>query len=181
MTLGAVAYYVFQRMYGGSYTNTNGDRRDRRGHAPDIIDNGNGNENDLIRELRRRVSILVNASILSKFLSSGEIQWLRRRWDPDRLRPMPSHEPAIAYTENKHDVYVCTRNTTSLNALMYVVIHELAHMATDFRNGHDDAFMLLFRRLLGAAQELGLYTYRPNHQPVVCGRTLTRNVLHGNG
>ena len=89
----------------------------------------------------------------------------------------------IAYSLNKRDIHVCVRDpaTGELeagNTCMYVLLHELAHVATD-DYGHTPEFWLNFRWFLELAEKLGFYHYEDFDLKEVtfCGHTLGNNVL----
>ena len=67
----------------------------------------------------------------------------------------------VAYTVNKGDeLNICLRNKDEsfidINTIMFVVIHELAHIITP-ETGHTENFWKNMRKLLDKAIELGLY------------------------
>jgi hypothetical protein len=94
------------------------------------------------------------------------------------------------YTIDKQDIHICLRTRNEqhelydMNVLMYVLIHELAHMANYDSNGnpilgHGKDFMRVFKFLTKEAVAIGVYQYR-NYaaQPQeYCGMTITSNVL----
>lgn len=65
-----------------------------------------------------------------------------------------------SYTINKNKVYLCLRDENkeyySMNMLMYVSIHELAHVICD-EIGHTPKFHKIFSELLDKAVILGIY------------------------
>lgn len=65
-----------------------------------------------------------------------------------------------SYTINKHRVYLCLRDDNQeyypMNMLMYVAIHELAHVLCD-EIGHTPKFHSIFNELLLRATEIGIY------------------------
>lgn len=65
-----------------------------------------------------------------------------------------------SYTINKNKVYLCLRDQNnsyySMNMLMYVSIHELAHVICD-EIGHTPKFHKIFAELLDKAVVLGIY------------------------
>jgi hypothetical protein len=79
----------------------------------------------------------------------------------------------VAYSENKGDhIAVCLRNPDE-NTLMFVTIHELAHVASA-TYGHDEAFWNTFRALLQIAIREGVYSYqnfKESHESY-CGVTI---------
>jgi hypothetical protein len=94
-----------------------------------------------------------------------------------------SEKDDIAYSMNKQEVHVCVRNPAngqleSENTSMYVLLHEIAHVATD-TYGHPPEFWLNFRWFLEVADSLGLYEYEDfdTKETTFCGHTLGNNVL----
>jgi hypothetical protein len=83
-----------------------------------------------------------------------------------------------SYTVNKGDhIYMCMRNEDSLvddNTLMFVAIHELAHVMTK-SIGHQSDFKHNFKYLLNIAEKLNYYkptSYHINPQPY-CGTRIS--------
>ncbi len=62
------------------------------------------------------------------------------------------------YTVMKHYMYLCFSTKTSYNTLIFVVLHELAHMASN-SFGHNNEFQTNFRWLVDAARAAGIYQY----------------------
>lgn len=89
-----------------------------------------------------------------------------------------------SYTVNKGEkIILCLAdrendNLYSYNLLMYVLIHELAHILNT-TYGHDDNFKKTFRFILEKAIELNLYTYEDyKNNPVnYCGLILNTNIM----
>lgn len=66
-----------------------------------------------------------------------------------------------AYTENKAVITLCLRNPKTqkfydMNTLMYVALHELAHVIS-ISHGHNDEFKDNFYDLLSRASKIGIY------------------------
>ena len=85
-----------------------------------------------------------------------------------------------SYTINKQKVYLCLKDHNDdyypMNMLMYVAIHELAHVMCN-EIGHTPKFHDIFQNLLVRAHQLGIYD--PN-TPVIqnyCGYTKETFVL----
>lgn len=74
------------------------------------------------------------------------------------IRPITSD----THTYNKQVIYLCTRNT-DYNDLMFVAIHELAHVGTEAR-GHGQPFQETFRTLLQVAQRHGIWQFHDYNQ-----------------
>lgn len=98
------------------------------------------------------------------------------------------------FTVDKRDINVClrTRNDSQqlydIDRLMYVVIHELAHMANWDRKtgqpiiGHGKEFIQIFKDLLKESIRLGIYNYidYSKNPQEYCGLVITSNVLSPN-
>lgn len=77
---------------------------------------------------------------------------------PELLR-VKMMKGSSSYTLNKHKVYICTEKngvTYDDNMLIYVILHELAHVLCD-EVGHTPKFINIFTRLLQRAEHYGLY------------------------
>lgn len=81
-----------------------------------------------------------------------------------RLSPQAKYlefyEDDKSYTINKRRIYLCLRDENrayySMNMLMYVAIHELAHVICD-EIGHTPKFHKIFSELLEKAGVMGIY------------------------
>jgi hypothetical protein len=95
-----------------------------------------------------------------------------------------------SFTIDKEYMHICLRTRDSseqlydLNTLIYVVIHELAHMGNYDSNGnpiegHGLQFVEKFRFLLQQAIKLGIYSYQDYSKTPkeYCGITISKNVL----
>ena len=70
------------------------------------------------------------------------------------------YESNRSYTINKHKVHICLKDEKGeyyeINMLMYVTLHELAHVLCN-EVGHTDKFYKIFQDLLDKAYDLGVY------------------------
>ena len=70
------------------------------------------------------------------------------------------YEGSKSYTINKEKIYLCLKDENghyyNKNMLIYVTLHELAHVLND-DIGHTDSFHEKFEELLDKATELGIY------------------------
>ena len=82
-----------------------------------------------------------------------------------KLDPAYTNIPLLqgdsAYTENKETITLCLVNPDTnryydINTIMYVALHELAHV-TSKTQGHGEEFRKKFSELLRRASELGIY------------------------
>ncbi len=95
-----------------------------------------------------------------------------------------------SFTIDKEYMHICLRTRDSkeqlydINTLMYVVIHELAHMANYSKSGspiegHGPEFIDKFKFLLQKSIDLGIYRYQDyaKSPKEYCGITIYKNVL----
>ncbi len=88
------------------------------------------------------------------------ISAIRRRWDGTLSEVEAADE--VAFSVDKTSIHLCLRNSRGaiedLNTSMFVLLHELAHVATaDY--GHSTEFWANMRFLLELAEALGVYRY----------------------
>lgn len=84
-----------------------------------------------------------------------------------------------SYTINKKELVFCVRSKETgeihdMNLLMYVVIHELAHIACP-EYGHTELFKKIFKYLLNQAEEIKIYhqiNFNLEHKEY-CGMNIT--------
>jgi hypothetical protein len=66
-----------------------------------------------------------------------------------------------SYTINKEKVFICLRDEDGeyypLNMLVYVTLHEIAHVLNTDDVGHTEKFHIQFDELLDRASELGIF------------------------
>ena len=99
-------------------------------------------------------------------------------------------ERYTTYTVDKQDMHVCLRtrdkmeNIYDINLLMYVILHELAHLCNydDLGNpiqGHGSEFKKIFKTLVKESIKLGIYNYQNyNESPVeYCGIIINSHIL----
>lgn len=104
---------------------------------------------------------------------------IRRRWDGTLSEAEASEE--VAFSVDKRSIHVCLRDARGaiedLNASLFVLIHELAHVATaDY--GHSREFWANMRFLLELAERLGVYRYEPyDSRATFCGQALGTSPL----
>lgn len=108
------------------------------------------------------------------------------RFNPDSLEENDISASSTSYSENKGEkIVVCLRDKTAEpyplveeNTVMFVLIHEMAHLMT-VSIGHTPEFWTNFRKLLHECIQLGVYqstNYAKN--PVeYCGMTIRDSPL----
>jgi len=109
------------------------------------------------------------------------------RFNPDVFVENSMSSQDTSYSENKgQKIVVCLRDKTKApsyplvdkNTIMFVMLHEMAHLMTE-TIGHTQEFWTNFKRNLGDAVQLGIYSpvnYAQN--PVAyCGMKITASPL----
>lgn len=107
------------------------------------------------------------------------------RFDPNSMCENDIHSDSTSYSENKGErIVVCLRDKqkpyplVDENTVMFVVLHELAHLMTT-TVGHTPEFWANFRRILKDAVSAGIYQeVNYARSPVrYCGMTITDSPL----
>lgn len=147
---------------------------------------------ELFEKMGRRCDQLVAQAdsipwIVNEDTPKGQSGRLKDRWANVRLRETDPSETTIAYIVNKdHELRVCltdkeTREHEELNTAMFVILHELAHMAS-VKYGHGTEFWTNFRMILKKAIEMGIYEYQDysaeGESEVYCGLTIYSTPCH---
>lgn len=93
--------------------------------------------------------------------------------DP-KFSQIPLREGDSAYTENKEVITLCLKDPENkgtyydMNTIMYVAIHELAHVCCE-SSGHGEEFKKKFSALLRHAANIGIYDPRKGIPSSYCG------------
>ena len=121
--------------------------------------------------------------LANKYPDKDNVSRLKTKFNPSNIREAEHEKNSTSYTINKGEMmHLCLRNKDKTktihehNLLMFVIIHELAHIASK-SIGHNDEFYDNFKFLLNEATELGIY--KPvnfgNHPEEYCGIDVTNN------
>ena len=82
-------------------------------------------------------------------------------------------ESDSSYTEDKTIIYLCLKDENGQfypsNTLIYVALHEIAHMLNREDYGHTPAFHKVFDKLLCDAAKKGVYDPDKPHASWYCG------------
>lgn len=120
-------------------------------------------------------------------------RFLAANWDPSRVTELRhSRGEVTSYTVNKKSMVVCLRDKETealeaFNEVMFVVIHECAHMAAPIdpttgrqHEGHGKIFWDAMRFLLGEAIRIGIYVHKDyKSQPErYCGISINSTPIH---
>lgn len=141
-----------------------------------VKDDGNSQQSaDTLAEINRRITLMIN-NLKNK-------PGYNRNLDRYSSIKQNIFEYDTAYTLNKKDTVFCltvpgTDEIIDTNTLMYVAIHELAHIASD-GVGHGEEFNDNFKFLLREAIDVGVYSFvEYSSSPIdYCGVNISRNVL----
>ena len=167
-----------------------------RNHTYVKADDGNQYRVQITEDSKESANLLSDAitrvKILLDHLKKLESQDIRTktllsRFNPDNITendPQEMKSGVTSYTVNKGEkIVVCLRqrnnNFVEINTLMYVIIHELAHICDLTSQQHDEKFWNNFEWLLEHSVNIGIYNYvdySKDEEPY-CGMNITSNVL----
>ena len=109
---------------------------------------------------------------------------IRRRWDGTLSEVAPGRDDhTIAYSLGKRSIHLCVRSASGdiedKNTAMFVLIHELAHVANEHEIGHTPSFWKTHKYLLELAERVGAYAHENHDERRVsyCKRPLGRSPL----
>jgi hypothetical protein len=139
---------------------------------------------DLLAHTKLQLTTLVD-QLYRQYPKDKRIILLRKRFRPDEVSEIPENSKYTSYSINKGErIIFCLRSRdeheqlVSPNTLLFVALHELAHVMT-ISVGHTDEFWDNFRYLLAHAIHWKLYTpvnFREKPQPY-CGTFITDTPL----
>jgi len=167
-----------------------------RNHTYVKADDGNEYRVQITEDNKESANLLSDAitrvKTLLDHLKKSESQDIRTktllsRFNPNNITendPQEMKSGVTSYTVNKGEkIVVCLRqrnnNFVEINTLMYVIIHELAHICDLTSQQHDEKFWNNFEWLLEHAVNIGIYNYvdYSKDQEPYCGINITSNVL----
>jgi len=138
---------------------------------------------DLLAKVRLRMKKLY-VHLASTFPDKPQVKRLLQRFEanPERLLEATPDAEHTSYSVNKGEsVHLCLRqrqgadeNLVNENVMIFVSLHEMAHMITD-SVGHEPEFWNNFGWLLKQAENLGVYQYQDfkAHPVRYCGTNIT--------
>lgn len=138
---------------------------------------------NLLGEIKSRMKILIDHC--NKYYGEQEnVQNLVTRFEPDNIQETSLYDSGTSYTVDKgKELRLCLRDKKDLqhhdiNTLMFVGIHELAHIMSN-SYGHNEEFTSNFRFLLEKAVTTGVYKGQDyQREPVkFCGIEITSSPL----
>ena len=138
----------------------------------------------LLSEIKSRLRYLIDYCI-KQYPHHENVQLLKQRFDPNNVQETSLYESGTSYTIDKgKELHLCLRNKTAqhphhnINILMFVAIHELAHIMS-VSYGHNSEFRNNFKFLLEKAVECNVYVAENYyvHPVQFCGLTVNSTPL----
>ena len=139
---------------------------------------------DLIASVKEKLVKLVDY-LENKYPNDPRVERMVINFKPDKIMESTPDSKYTSYSVNKGEkVVLCLRSRNSKeelveeNVLMFVALHEMAHICTK-SIGHTDEFWTNFKWLLQKSIEINIYTkqdFRKNPQEY-CGTTITDSPL----
>lgn len=127
-------------------------------------------EDPLFSELKRRYEYLLN-----NLPEDGEFDILKTNRAILTAKEEKAKDGNIAFNVNKgYEIYICL-DGRKINAAMYVLLHELAHITVE-EYDHSEQFWKNFKRLREVASGLGIYT--PEVDMEYCGQHIKDSILN---
>lgn len=129
---------------------------------------------EFLNQLRRKIVFFITEALKLRPDDPRLLQ-IKNRWSGD-ISEVDKFSKNIAYSIAKSDIRLCIRHPSAQtladeNDAMYVLLHELAHVATE-EIGHTKTFWKNMKFLLEMAERTGVYTYDNNSDSSVCGKPL---------
>jgi len=137
---------------------------------------------NLIAKIREKLVILMEHLEKSFSLNDERVRLLKKNFRPDRLKEGIDTPGYTSYSINKGEqIVLCLRSNdklVDLNTMLFVVLHELAHLSTE-SIGHTEEFWDNFKWILEESINIGIYTKQEFKVKNVeyCGMTITSSPL----
>ena len=136
---------------------------------------------NLIALIRKNLELLVK-HLIKSYSGDDRIQRLKENFKPDNIREGIDDPKYTSYSINKGEqIVLCLRTNNKLmdiNTMMFVVLHELAHICT-ISIGHTKEFWTNFKWILEESINIGVYKkqdFKLNNVEY-CGMTITDSPL----
>lgn len=125
-------------------------------------------EDPLFTEIKRRYDIF-----LKNLPPGGEFDILKN--NRAILTVKDDKSGNIAFNVNKgYEIYICL-DGRKINAAMYVLLHELAHITVE-EYDHSERFWSNFKKLREYASNIGIYT--PEYEMEYCGQKIKDSLFN---
>jgi len=137
---------------------------------------------NMIASMNKDLEALVK-SLMVTYPDNEDVRRLYQNFNPENVSEGSSHAGYTSYSINKGEkIIMCIRHSddsmVKKNTVMYVAIHELAHLMTE-DVGHTDTFWANFKFILSHAESMGLYSkvdYATKPEEY-CGIKITSSVI----
>lgn len=138
---------------------------------------------DLLAQIRANL-VKLQSHLEKTEPSDPRTERIVMNFEPDKIQEGRDDKKLTSYSVNKQKVVFCLRSRQKerlledLNTMMFVALHELAHIAT-VSVGHEDEFWINFRWILDHAVNIGIYTqedYKSNPREY-CGVKIASSPL----
>lgn len=136
---------------------------------------------NLIAQIREKNLLLID-HLKNSYPNDERTQRLDNNYRENSLKEGVDDPRYTSYSINKgEEIVLCLRHNNKLmdlNTMMFVVLHELSHLASE-SIGHTDEFWKNFRWILEESINIGIYKYQEfNKEPVeYCGMSITSSPL----
>lgn len=117
-----------------------------------------------LTRLKRKYDINHDEDLKMPFARESIVRRILRNYNSERIyEAIPTGQNGTSYTVRKGEqLHLCMRKKGTgqfedKNSVLFVTIHELAHMGNIYW-GHDDDFWAIFKFLITEAVEMGIYT-----------------------
>lgn len=137
---------------------------------------------NLIATIKGKLNTLLEHLEKTYGHSDYRVSLLKDNYKPDRLSEGVDTPGYTSYSINKGEkIVLCLRNRDKLmdiNTMMFVVLHEFAHLATE-SIGHTEEFWTNFKWILEESVNIGIYTRQDfkNKNVDYCGIKITSTPL----
>ena len=136
---------------------------------------------DLIAQIRQKLVLIVN-HLIKTYPNEDRCVRMKKNFRPDRIKEGIDDPNYTSYSINKGEqIILCLRTNNKLmdlNTMMFVVLHELAHICTE-SIGHTPEFWSNFKWILEESINIGIYKkqdFKLNNVEY-CGMTITDSPL----
>jgi predicted metal-dependent hydrolase len=137
---------------------------------------------DLIATIKNKLNTLLEHLEKTYGNSDDRIIMLKKNYRPEKLSEGVDTPGYTSYSVNKGEqIVLCLRNKDKLmdvNTMMFVVLHEFAHLATE-SIGHTEEFWTNFKWILEESMNIGIYVRQDfkNNNVDYCGIKITSTPL----
>lgn len=138
---------------------------------------------DFLAEINKDCITLIK-HLMKTYPERADIKQLYKNYNPDSISEGSAESGYTSYSVNKGEkIILCLRQKESnefveKNVILYVTIHELAHLMTD-EVGHTKKFWDNFKFILQEAVDIGIYQKTDYQKSPVkyCGIKITSSVI----